>query len=75
MRRCADPGTLASGLAGSTVGHTIIDLMSKNCWGLLGHYLRVLVRWVAAWAERTNVAWGAAQGTAGEACIEHFELT
>nr|AER29840.1 ChR2-EYFP-betaArch [synthetic construct] len=28
---------------GSTVGHTIIDLMSKNCWGLLGHYLRVLI--------------------------------
>nr|AHH02107.1 CoChR [synthetic construct] len=28
---------------GSTIGHTIIDLMSKNCWGLLGHYLRVLI--------------------------------
>ncbi|GLI59719.1 hypothetical protein VaNZ11_001663 [Volvox africanus] len=28
---------------GSTIGHTIIDLMSKNCWGLLGHFLRLKI--------------------------------
>ena len=29
---------------GSTIGHTIADLLSKNLWGLLGHHLRVKVR-------------------------------
>nr|ABZ90902.1 channelrhodopsin-2 [Volvox carteri f. nagariensis]ABZ90903.1 channelrhodopsin-2 [Volvox carteri f. nagariensis] len=28
---------------GSTIGHTIIDLLSKNCWGLLGHFLRLKI--------------------------------
>ncbi|PNH09255.1 hypothetical protein TSOC_004141 [Tetrabaena socialis] len=28
---------------GSTIGHTIIDVMSKNCWGLFGHVLRVKI--------------------------------
>nr|AHH02141.1 protein 116 [synthetic construct] len=27
----------------STIGHTIIDLMSKNLWGMLGHFLRVQI--------------------------------
>ncbi|GFR44466.1 hypothetical protein Agub_g5727 [Astrephomene gubernaculifera] len=30
-------------LYGSTIGHTVIDLMSKNGWGMLGHYLRVKI--------------------------------
>jgi len=25
---------------GSTIGHTVADLLSKNLWGLLGHHLR-----------------------------------
>ena len=29
---------------GSTIGHTVADLLSKNLWGLLGHHLRVKVR-------------------------------
>ncbi|GIL89020.1 hypothetical protein Vretifemale_16924 [Volvox reticuliferus] len=28
---------------GSTIGHTVIDLLSKNCWGLLGHFLRLKI--------------------------------
>ncbi|GLC48444.1 hypothetical protein PLESTB_000098500 [Pleodorina starrii] len=28
---------------GSTIGHTVIDLMSKTCWGLLGHFLRLKI--------------------------------
>nr|AHH02134.1 protein 124 [synthetic construct] len=31
------------GLYGSTIGHTVIDLLSKNCWGLLGNFLRVKI--------------------------------
>jgi bacteriorhodopsin len=29
---------------GSTIGHTVADLLSKNLWGLIGHHLRVKVR-------------------------------
>ncbi|KAK9807728.1 hypothetical protein WJX72_007297 [[Myrmecia] bisecta] len=27
-------------IAGSVIGHTIADLLSKNTWGFIGHYLR-----------------------------------
>nr|AHH02138.1 SdChR [synthetic construct] len=30
-------------VAGSTIGHTIADLLSKNIWGLLGHFLRIKI--------------------------------
>nr|QJF54429.1 cation channelrhodopsin 3 [Tetraselmis subcordiformis] len=30
--------------SGSTIGHTVADLMSKNIWGLIAHYLQVKIR-------------------------------
>nr|AHH02145.1 protein 115 [synthetic construct] len=30
--------------SGSTIGHTVADLLSKNIWGLIAHYLQVKIR-------------------------------
>lgn len=29
--------------SGSIIGHTVADILSKNLWGLIGHYLRYKV--------------------------------
>jgi len=34
-------GTNALSWAGSTIGHTVADLLSKNAWGMIGHFLRL----------------------------------
>mmetsp|Transcript_2452 Transcript_2452/g.6189 ORF Transcript_2452/g.6189 Transcript_2452/m.6189 type:complete len:631 (-) Transcript_2452:284-2176(-) len=34
-------GTQALSWAGTTIGHTVADLLSKNAWGMIGHFLRV----------------------------------
>eukprot|EP00192_Tetraselmis_astigmatica_P004280 CAMPEP_0117688934 /NCGR_PEP_ID=MMETSP0804-20121206/24156_1 /TAXON_ID=1074897 /ORGANISM="Tetraselmis astigmatica, Strain CCMP880" /LENGTH=500 /DNA_ID=CAMNT_0005501543 /DNA_START=150 /DNA_END=1652 /DNA_ORIENTATION=- len=30
--------------SGSTIGHTVADLLSKNIWGLIAHYMQVKIR-------------------------------
>lgn len=35
----------------SNIAHTVVDLMSKNFWGMMGHILRLKVRHAQAKAQ------------------------